>query len=156
MGSEDIGLELTKVGAFPASGISEYVIGDGAFSFVPAVGTIGTLTVTLTRRPGGSSSVVAANAVTPDVAGYYYVTVLNGGNTRLYKLVANPASFLALATKASIAPVGSNAVTPTVTRGHLRAIAQQATDAMIAAALEIATPNIYLMTGGYALTAFAN
>jgi hypothetical protein len=83
--------EVLSIPGIPDSGSQAALVGD-VVSFIPAIGPLGTLTVTLARKPAGSSATVSSNTVTPDVAGLYTVTVTNANQTRTVSLFAFPSS----------------------------------------------------------------
>ncbi len=109
--------EVLSIPQIPDRGAVAYVLGDPAVSFVPAIGAIGTLTVTLSRHPAGSGASISSNTLTPDVAGLYTVTVTNCNQTRTVSIYAFPSSGPAAPLLQKVNSF--NALSPFVTRGML-------------------------------------
>jgi hypothetical protein len=73
--------ELSTIAGVPDSGMLASVVGT-AQSFLPIMNSVAAATVTLTRKPAGSTAAVASGSVTFDLPGVYLVTVAVAGVSR--------------------------------------------------------------------------
>jgi hypothetical protein len=111
-------------------------------SFVPDIGAIGTLTVSISRKPAGSSASVSSNAITWDVPGFYAISQTNANQTRIRNVVVFPASTTSLRVQAS------NPNSATVSLQHMTGAANDnCSQATCTSSLELATPSLVGLTG---------
>lgn len=112
MGAQDITQELTQISGMPFGRNVAAVVGD-TLNFATTT-TIGSQTVTATRKPATSANSVSGTTFTFDVPGYYTFTSTNAGLTRTVTVIVFMPQVLAFAVGAG----GS-----LVTRATLLAIA---------------------------------
>ena len=124
--------ELTAVAGFDGNG-NMCVTTSTAISMTPSAGAIGTVSITLTRKPATSAAAVASSSFTADVAGLYIVTVAQGSTTATYRVLALPAAAFTVQ-RVNAAYVGSRFVNA----GDVLQIMPQVTAASAAASVELA------------------
>ena len=143
MPTNSLQTECLTLSAMSDDMLQEAIVGDSP-NFNP-VQTFAAATVTLVRKPAGSTAVVAAGSITCDLSGYYTVTVSAGGFSRTITMVAFPAATL-------LAKSSTNPYAPNVARvPHLRGLIHdpRCTLANISAVLEVASPFVSsLIVGG--------